>query len=70
MKFIRNNKSVGKNSLIGPRLFGSNLCLGTSRSNSLLTFEMATCSARLPTVSVAIKNHRQSYLMGFVETKK
>ena len=70
MKCIRNNKSVGKNSLIGLRSFGSHLCLGTSCFNSLLNVNMATFSARLPTVSASIKNHRQGYLMGFMETKK
>ena len=70
MKSIRHNKSVGKNSLIGLRLFGSNLCLGISCSNSPLNFTMATFSPRLPTVSASIKNQRQGYLMGFIETKK
>ena len=70
MKPIRNNKPVGMNSLIGPRLFGSHRCLGISCSNSLLNFKMATFSARLPTVSASIKNQRQGYLMGFIETKK
>ena len=70
MKSIRNNKSVGKNSLIGLPLFGSNLCLGTSCFNSQLNFNMATFSARLPTVPASIKNHRQGFLMGFMETKK
>ena len=70
MRYIRNNKSVSKKSLIGLRLFASHLCLGTSCFNSLLKFNMATFSARLPTVSASIKNHRQGYLIGFMETKK
>ena len=70
MKSIRNNKSVSKKSLIGLPLFGSHLCLGTSCFNSLLIFNMATFRARLPTVSASIKNHRQGYLIGFMETKK
>ena len=70
MKSIRYNKSVSKNSLIGLPLFGSHVCLGTSCFNSLLTFNMATFSARLPTVSASIKNHRKGYVMGFMGTKK
>ena len=70
MKSIRNNKSVGKKSLIGLPLFGSHLCLVTSCFNALLTFNMATFSACLPTVSASIENHRQGYLIGFMETKK
>ena len=70
MKSIPNNKSVGKNSLIGLPLFGSHLCLVTSCFNALLNCNMATFSARLPTVSASIKNHRQGYLIVFMETKK
>ena len=70
MKSIRHNKSVGKNTLIGLPLFGSHLCLGTSYFNSLLTFNMGTFIARLPTVSASVKNHRQGYLMGVMETKR